>query len=134
MQKWSNEPVWRDLEPARESIQKQFKANPNHGLAAEYRRVRAQSRFDLIGDWPILSLIVEVAHNLGIKFSRFSTRLALSQIEDWKTWRKAQKMAFTTLLETQDNDAPVSTKLANEAHSTARKGLKVQVDSHTFAI
>lgn len=82
---------FQNLEWAIPKIQKQFIKNPRKSISATFRFLRNHPRYTLIGDYPILSIIVDTIRKLGIKPFRRNLLYGLNSSEEFKIWLPKEK-------------------------------------------
>lgn len=79
---------YQDLERAKNISIKQFKKNSNASISALFRRLRKDKRFSLIGDYPIISTVLQARHELGLKSDKNKLLYATRQSEELKGKKK----------------------------------------------
>jgi hypothetical protein len=80
-----------DIKKIEEIVQKQFTDNLNRRLSACFRYLRKQKRFDLRGDYPLITEILIAVYSLGIMPSRDEINHMLNQSEEFKNEPKGRK-------------------------------------------
>jgi hypothetical protein len=76
--------IIQDLESVKPTIQAHFKRYPNASISAMFRRVRKSPRVSFFGDYPLISLIVTTANDMGIVVSRPALRRACRLTKELK--------------------------------------------------
>lgn len=86
-----------DLSFARERIVRDLKSNINRRLSALFRDIRKVDSVSGIGDWPIMSLIVQLASKKR-KLSEYEVWTLCKQSEEYLTSDTTQKHRFSKSL------------------------------------
>lgn len=89
--------IIQDLSNAKPKIEKHFRKRPGASISAMYRQLRHSPRYSLIGDYPILSLIVSTVSELGIVIKPLAVRRAMRLSPELK----GQKLILTQLFNPQ---------------------------------
>lgn len=74
----------QDLESVKPKIKKHFGKYPSASISAMFRNLRNSPRLSLFGDYPILSVIVEVMHEVGVAIKRRVVQRAMRQSQELK--------------------------------------------------
>lgn len=101
--------TYQDLDWVSSKTQKLFTKNPHKSLSATFRFFRKNPTLFFIGDYPLLSSIVNTVTTANIKFSQYSLIYAFNQSEELKVLGPKQK---TPLLNCLTNPTYVQTKSA----------------------
>lgn len=82
---------YQDLDLAKERTIKKFMKRPQSSLSATFRNLRTKSYLSFIGDYPILSMVVNAKIGLGIFINRPQVRYGLNQSEELRCIPKKDK-------------------------------------------
>jgi hypothetical protein len=82
-----------DLSFAREKVDKDLNQNKNRRLSALFRDIRKWDSVLGIGDWPIMSMIVQEVSRFK-KVGDFEVHTLCSQSKEYKAMKKKEKTRF----------------------------------------
>lgn len=113
----------------KQTVQNQFKRNPNRSLSACFRSVTNQNRFFGKGDYPFLADILTAISKIGITHSKQQVLYAFNQSSELSGLSKGIKSELlkqllelsSVVIETPEN-ALGQTKNKKEAHTSSEKG------------
>ena len=86
-----------DLHFAKEKVYKDLKENKNRRLSALFRIIRKTDSVGGIGDWPIMSMILQVVSRFK-KLKRIEIRNLCRQSEEYQEMARGNKIRFTDSL------------------------------------
>ncbi len=85
------------LEIAKQKIKSDLTSNKNRRLSALFRDIRKMSSTQLIGDWPIMSLIIQYASKLRTLSQNEISNMARNS-KEYKVMSYGQRRLFTKTL------------------------------------
>jgi len=74
----------QSLDNAQEKVLKHFKKHPTASISAMFKNLRKDDRISLIGDYPIISVIVTSMYALNLRVKRRNVFKALRQSQELK--------------------------------------------------